>query len=130
MLDINLPGVVTEVTDAFQRYERALVDNDVTALDRLFWNSPHTLRYGVNENLYGYAAIAAFRSGRPPLDLTRQLSNTVIVGYGRDMATANTEFRRTGSKFSGRQSHVWLRTAEGWQIAAAHVSLIPAPSAP
>jgi Protein of unknown function (DUF3225) len=129
MLEINIPEVVAEVTEAFARYERALVANDVAALDLLFWNSPHTLRFGIAENLYGYDAIAAFRSGRPPIDLTRRLDNTVIVSYGRDLATANTEFQRPGSKLIGRQSHVWLRTEAGWRITAAHVSLMPAPRA-
>jgi len=126
MLEINIPEVVAEVTEAFARYERALVANDVEVLDALFWNSPHTLRFGIAENLYGYEAIAAFRSGRPPINLTRRLDNTVIISYGRDLATANTEFRREGSRLTGRQSHVWLRTTEGWRIAAAHVSLMPA----
>jgi hypothetical protein len=130
MLEINIPEVVAEVTEAFRRYERALVDNDVAALDGLFWNSPSTLRFGIGENLYGYEAISAFRNGRPPIDLTRQLKNTMIVSYGRDMATANTEFQRPGSKMSGRQSHVWLRTENGWRIAAAHVSLLPVPAVP
>jgi len=129
MLEINIPEVVAEVTAAFRRYERALVENDVAALDMLFWNSPHTLRFGIGENLYGYEAIAAFRSGRPPINLARRLMNTVIVSYGRDMATANTEFQREGSKVTGRQSHVWLRTEGGWRIAAAHVSLMPPPAA-
>jgi hypothetical protein len=128
VLDINIPEVVAEVTEAFRRYERALIANDVATLDMLFWHSPHTLRFGVGENLYGYDAIAAFRSGRPPINLTRQLMNTVIVSYGRDMATANTEFQREGSRLTGRQSHVWLRTDEGWRIVAAHVSLMPAPA--
>ena len=129
MLEINIPEVVAEVTEAFQRYERALVTNDVSALDALFWNSPNTLRFGIGENLYGYEAIAAFRNGRPPMDLTRRLMNTVISSYGRDLATANTEFQRDGSTMTGRQSHVWLRTERGWRIAAAHVSLMPAPAA-
>jgi hypothetical protein len=129
MLELNIPEVIAEVTEAFTRYERALVTNDVAVLDMLFWNSPYTLRFGTGENLYGYDAIAAFRNGRPPIDLTRQLKNTVIVSYGRDLATANTEFQREGSKFTGRQSHVWLRTEAGWRIAAAHVSLMPAPAA-
>jgi hypothetical protein len=128
MLEVNIPEVVAEVTEAFRRYERALIDNDVAVLDTLFWNSPHTLRFGVGENLYGYDSIAAFRSGRAPINLTRELRNTVIVSYGRDLATANTEFRREGSKLTGRQSHVWLRTDDGWRIAAAHVSLMPAPA--
>ncbi len=125
MIEINIPDVVAEVTEAFGRYERALVENDVAALDELFWNNPRTLRFGIAENLYGYDAIKAFRTGRSPINLTRELRNTVIVSYGRDMATANTEFQREGSKLTGRQSHVWVRTEDGWRIAAAHVSLMP-----
>ncbi len=126
MLEMNIPEVVAEVTAAFQRYERALVKNDVEVLDSLFWNNPNTLRYGIAENLYGYDAIASFRGSRPPMDLTRELKNTKIVSYGRDFATANTEFQRVGSSMTGRQSHVWVRTKDGWRIAAAHVSLMPA----
>ena len=69
MMEINIPEVVAEVEKAFARYERALVTNDVAELDALFWKSPHTLRYGATENLYGYDEIAAFR-GRgvsPPI---------------------------------------------------------------
>ena len=126
MLEINIPEVVAEVEDAFQRYERALVDNDVQVLDALFWDNPRTLRFGVNENLYGYGAIKSFRNTRPPINLSRKLRNTVIVSYGRDIATANTEFQRDGSNLTGRQSHVWMRTEIGWRIVAAHVSLMPA----
>jgi hypothetical protein len=129
MHEINIPEIVSEVREAFERYERALVANDVEALDGLFWNSPHALRFGIGENLYGHAAIAAFRSGRPQINLTRHLANTVIVTYGRDFATANTEFQREGSAVTGRQSHVWVRTEQGWRIAAAHVSLMPLPNA-
>jgi hypothetical protein len=125
MLEINLPVVLAEVTDAFYRYERALVTNDVAALDAMFWNSEFTLRYGIAENLYGYEAIAAFRSTRAPIDLTRELMQTTITTFGRDFATANTEFRRIGATVSGRQSHTWIRTDEGWKIASAHVSLLP-----
>lgn len=130
MIEINIPEVVAEVTEAFTRYERALIANDVAELDALFWASPHTLRYGVGENLYGYDAIAAFRTKRPPMDLTRRLMNTVITTYGRDTATVNTEFQRIGVTATGRQSHMWLRTPVGWQIAAAHVSLLSPPRPP
>ena len=124
MIEINIPEVVAEVTAAFTRYEQALLANDVSELDLLFWDSPHTLRFGINENLYGHDAITSFRVGRPAIDLTRRLMNTVITTYGRDLATANTEFQRVGGAIPGRQSHVWLRTDEGWRISAAHVSLL------
>ena len=63
--EINLPYVVAEVTAAFERYETALVNNDVAVLDELFWKNPLTLRYGVTENLYGHAEIAKFRGALP-----------------------------------------------------------------
>jgi Protein of unknown function (DUF3225) len=104
MLEINHPDVLAEVTAAFRRYEQALIANDVAVLDSLFWKGPLALRYGVGENLYGHDAIARFRATRPPINLARQLRNTVIVTYGRDVATANTEFQREGAKVSGSKA--------------------------
>ena len=119
---VNLPRVVIEVTAAFNRYEQALVTNDVAVLDELFWKSPLTLRYGATENLYGHDEIAQFRGARSPTGLARRLVKVVITTYGTDFATANCEFERGGK--SGRQSHSWIRTSDGWRIAAAHVSLL------
>jgi hypothetical protein len=127
MMDINIPEVVAEVEKAFARYERALVTNDIAELDALFWKSPHTLRYGATENLYGYDEIAAFRAGRSPANLARDLIKTVITTYGRDFATANAEFKRSSAASTGRQSQTWIRINEGWRVVAAHVSLLPAP---
>jgi hypothetical protein len=121
-MEINLPQVLAEVTAAFERYEQALNANDVAVLDDSFWNSPHTLRYGLGENLYGRDQILAFRKGRPAVDLKRKLLRTVITTYGRDMATANCEFLKVDSNRRGRQSQTWMRTAEGWRVVAAHVS--------
>jgi hypothetical protein len=126
-MKINDPAVLAEMTALFERYEKALVGNDVAVLDELFWNNPLTLRYGTGENLYGYAAIAAFRAARSAAGLERTLSNTVITTYGADFATANTEFRRANSTKTGRQSQTWVRMPEGWRIVAAHVSLIDLP---
>ena len=123
-MDVNLPDVLAEVTAAFERYEAALVSNDVAVLDELFWNSPHTLRYGATENLVGYDAIQAFRAGRPSQGLAREIFNTVITTYGHDFATANTEFRRVGQTRTGRQSQTWMRTPQGWRVVSAHVSLL------
>ena len=124
MPEVNLPAVLAEVTAAFARYEQALVSNDVAVLDELFWDSPLTLRYGAAENLYGHAAIKAFRGGRSPAGLARTTRNTVITSYGRDFATANTEFLRDGMNGKvGRQSQTWVRTPAGWRVVAAHVSV-------
>jgi hypothetical protein len=123
-MDINIPEVVAEVTAAFERYEQALVSNNIAVLDELFWQSPQTLRYGVTENLYGYEQIADFRKSRSSVNLERTLINTVITTYGRKFATANTEFQRQGSNRTGRQSQTWMLTENGWRIVTAHVSLL------
>ena len=125
MPEINLPETVAEVTAAFERYERALVGNDVAVLTELFWQSPHTIRYGVAENLKGWQAIVDFRQARPAVDLERDLIDTVITTYGRDFATASTEYRRRQSGRRGRQMQTWVRTPDGWRVVAAHVSLLP-----
>ena len=122
--DINIPEVLDDVTAAFYRYEDALVNNRVEVLDELFLDSPHTLRYGATENLYGYREIQAFRAGRPSKGLERELLRVVITSYGHDFATANCEFQRVGSSATGRQSQTWMRTAQGWRVVAAHVSLL------
>ena len=123
-MQINLPHALAEMEVAFARYEDALVNNKVDVLDELFWNSPHTLRYGATENLYGFEAIQAFRASRPSQGLQRTCMNTVITTYGEDFATANTEFQRDGVARTGRQSQTWMRTPEGWRVVAAHVSLL------
>ncbi len=128
-MDINLPEVHAEVCAAFARYEDALVHNRVELLDELFWASEHTVRYGVAENLVGIAAIRAFRAARSPAGLARRLHRTVITTFGRDAATAMTEFQREGSNKTGRQSQTWCRIDGRWVVVAAHVSLIDAPGA-
>jgi hypothetical protein len=120
---VNDPMVVAEVTAEFERYETALLDNDIVTLDALFWNSPLTLRYGVGERLYGYDAIAAFRAARAGGSPRRVLANTIVTTFGHDFATVNTEFHRAGETRAGRQSQTWVRTANGWRIVSAHVSL-------
>jgi hypothetical protein len=124
--DINRAGVLSEVTEAFTRYEAALVGNDVAALDQMFWDSAFTLRYGIGENLYGIEAIRAFRQARNPTGLARRLQNIVITTFGADLATANAEFHRAGQPI-GRQSQTWVRLAQGWRVVAAHVSFVKEP---
>jgi len=128
MPEIDIPEVKAEVEAAFAEYERALVENDVAALDRLFFDRPTTIRYGGTENLYGYSEIAAFRAARSPTGLARRLKRTVITTYGRDFAVASTLFERdTAPGKVGRQMQTWVRTDEGWRVAAAHVSVIDQP---
>lgn len=121
---INLPDVLQEITAVFERYEDALVHNKVDVLDELFWPAPSTVRYGVGENLVGIEQIRAFRAARSTSGLARTLANTVITTFGRDFATAMTEFTRPGMQGIGRQSQTWVRCDEGWRVVAAHVSVL------
>ena len=124
-MDIDLPEVVAEVRAAFDRYETALVKNDVNALDGFFRDDSRTVRYGVNENLYGYGEIATFRAARSPVALGRKLSRTVITTYGRDFAVASTLYERpTEPGRIGRQMQTWVRFPDGWRVVAVHVSLM------
>lgn len=124
-MDIDIPDVRAEMEAAFARYEAAILANDVPTLNALFRCAPETIRYGMAENLYGHDEIAAFRSARSPTGLARHLARTVITTYGRDAAVASTLFRRsTMPGRLGRQMQTWIRFPEGWQIVAAHVSLI------
>ena len=124
---VNLPAVLAEVRSAFARYEQALTLNEVGVLDHLFWDSATTVRYGAGENLIGFAEIRAFRAARPSSGLMRTLHDTIITTYGRDCATACTEFTREGSARIGRQTQTWIRTSGGWKVVAAHVSVIDRP---
>nr|WP_198912680.1 oxalurate catabolism protein HpxZ [Acetobacter musti] len=125
-MKIDDPDVLREVTEASDRYEAALMANDVDTLDVLFRDAPETLRYGVGENLYGFSEIAEFRKTRTGGSPQRDVIRRVITTYGPDMATVNLEFRRKGGSRTGRQSQTWLRTDEGWRIVTAHVSLMEA----
>ena len=124
-MEINLPQPLEELGQAFARYERAVMDNDPATLEELFWNSPHTLRYGIAENLYGWEEICAYRrrrageGGAPRRNITRK----VLTTYGRDFGTANIEYLRPASGRTGRQSQTWMRTPGGWRVVAAHVSM-------
>ena len=119
-MEINNPTVLAEVSAAFQRYQDAIIDNDVAVLNELFWDNALTLRYGTGENLYGHAAIASFRTTRTAAQHAREETKRVVTCYGRDFATTNIEFTR-GMRL-GRQSQAWARMPEGWRIVAAHVS--------
>jgi len=127
-MENDLSDVIAEVKAEFERYEQALVSNDVAALNKLFHNDPRTIRYGGSENLYGYSEIAAFRAARSPLGLARALSRTVISSYGRDCAIASTLYHRANAAGKvGRQMQTWVRFTEGWRVVAAHVSMIDEP---
>ena len=119
-MEINNPAVLAEITRQFNRYQQAIIDNEIAVLNELFWDNTHTIRYGTGENLYGHEEIAAYRGTRDPRSVQRVVGKTVVTSYGQDAATTNIEFVRGNRK--GRQSQAWIRMPEGWRIVAAHVS--------
>ena len=121
-MTIDDPHVLAEVSAAFHDYERALMADDVPALDRLFADAPTTIRYGVGEVLYGADEIRAFRRGRGGSP-QRRLGRVAITSYGDSFATANAEFFREGSDRRGRQSQTWVKFPDGWKVVSAHVSI-------
>lgn len=122
----NRPEVVAEVRDLFERYEQALIDKNVDVLDGTFWDSPHTIRYSLHENGYGFPDIHAHRVRRPPgPGIKERRIRLEILTLGRDIATTNLEFKVRGHDLIGRQSQTWVRFPDqGWKVVAAHVSTV------
>lgn len=121
-MEINDPVVMAEVTEAFERYERALIENDLPTLLSYFRDDPGTIRYGLADAQYGFAEIQDFRRSTPVAAPPRTLHRTMVAAFGADVAVVNTEFVPDGSGATGRQSQTWLRTVDGWKIVSAHVS--------
>jgi hypothetical protein len=125
---INDAKTVAELQELYPLYEKALVDNDVDTLTKMFWAATQVMRFGVTENLYGIEELEAFRKGRSPVGLARVVKRLDIVAFGEDVGSITLEFERNGvdgKVIRGRQSQMWVRMAEGWRIVAAHVSLLP-----
>jgi hypothetical protein len=121
----NIPEVVAEIRELFERYEKALVDKNVEVLDDTFWKSPHTIRWTPVEHGYGSDEIHAQRVRRPPGPGTKESRRRLeIRTLGRDIATVNLEYKVRGKDQIGRQTQTWVRFPEGWKVINAHVSVI------
>jgi len=127
-MQINDPATIAELRELYPLYEAALVLNDVETLTRMFWASPHAIRLGAGENLYGIEEIEAFRKSRPAVNLARRMLRLEVITFGVDFGSITLEFERDGPNgvVRGRQSQVWVRLHEGWRIVSAHVSILPA----
>lgn len=126
-MKINDTEVVAELHALYPKYEAALMANDAETLTKMFWASPHAMRFGISENLYGIEEIESFRKGRSPVNLARTVRRLDVVTFGDDFGSVTLEFERVvnGRTISGRQSQVWVRFPEGWRIVSAHVSSLP-----
>ena len=122
----NIPEIVEEIRDLFERYEQALIEKDVEVLDGTFWNSPHTIRLANYEHGYGFDRIHAHRVARPPGPGSKEKRLRLdIVTIGRDVATVTLVYKVRGQNMIGRQMQTWVRFLDvGWKVVAAHVSMI------
>jgi len=127
--EVDLPPVVAEVRTVFEVYERALLANDIEALNDFFFAASSTVRFGIAEHAFGIDSVRLQRAGLPRTHPERQLMNTVINSIGTDVAIVSTEFTAPNTTKLGRQTQTWVRFAAGWKIVAAHVSQIDPPIA-
>ncbi len=125
-LTINIPEVVEEVRQHFERYEQALIDKDIDVLDATFWNDPRTIRLAPNQHGYGFDEIHRHRVARPPGPGTKEKRYRVdILTFGRDFATVSLVYKVRGADRTGRQTQTWVRFPDhGWKVVGAHVSTI------
>jgi hypothetical protein len=121
---LNRPDVVAELRAVFDRYESALVANDLVALDELFWNDPRTERIGLADRQHGFAEVHAVRRDLERQTPPRTLRDLVITTFGAGVGVITTEFVTDDPAIPlGRQSQTWVRFPEGWRVVAAHVSV-------
>ena len=120
-MQINRSDVVAEVGAAFADYEQALLDGDTARIVGHFWDSPHTLRYGLADHQLSGDEHRAWRAGQSALPAGRRLFDTRITTFGTDAAVVNTFFDYPDGT-AGRQSQTWIRQPDGWRIVSAHVS--------
>ncbi len=122
----NIPKIVAEVRARFERYEQALIDKNVDALDDTFWNSPLTIRLAMHEHGYGFDDIHAHRVARPPgPGIKEKRLRLDILTLGRDFAHVSLEFKVRGKDLIGRQTQTWARLPDvGWKVVFAHVSTV------
>lgn len=126
--DIDQAVVHDEIRICFERYEQALMANDVQALNDFFWQDARVTRYGIADRQCGHEELVAYRQSVPPPDFTRQLHGVRINTWGADMAVVMCEFTRSDTDLRGFQTQTWARLPEGWKIVSAHVSMIPWPA--
>jgi Protein of unknown function (DUF3225) len=128
LADVGTPwrtAAETEVRQQFDRYEQALRAHAIDTLNDFFVDSPQTVRFGTSEENYGKESIDTWRRLCVPVHPYRQTHHVVLVALTPQVVCVSCEFTDPNTVGTGRQSQTWLRTADGWKIAMAHVSVRP-----
>lgn len=121
---MTLPDA-SELLAAFWAYERALMANDLEALDALFAPGPDTLRGDAAGILVGHDAISAFRKGRGGAPARGIVDVEVRVISESSALIVAVTAPLTGGR--GQQTQLWQLVDTAWRVSAAHVSL-PTPA--
>lgn len=127
MPETNIESVRKALDTEACLYEEALMANDADRLIEFFWDSPHAVRYGPNEHLYGSEAISRFRANRTMKTLQRRVIRREVTTLGESTGFVNVQFERTidGELQQGRMSQTWFCFPDlGWKIVSAHVSSV------
>lgn len=121
---MNDPAVVAGVRAAFDRYEKALVDNDLDALDGWFHDGDEVVRLAFGEVQLGGAEVAAARRAVPFQTPPRVAERVEVRAWGDAVAGVYAVFRLEGTAQRVHQSQTWARLDGGWRVVAAHVSTV------
>ena len=109
-----------ELLAAFEAYERAILANDLEALDAAFAPRPTSMRADAAGLLVGHDAISDFRGlrgGVPPREIVRL--ETRILAPGIVLLVSVSCYHDGGQ---GVQTQIWEQLDGRWLITAAHVT--------
>lgn len=112
--------IPADLFTAFELYERAILANDIDALDAAFAPGAQTMRGDAAGLLIGHDAISAFRSVRGGVP-ARTIERVEYRPLGTDSALLVSVSRYDGGG-TGLQTQVWQRIDGQWLITAAHVT--------
>jgi len=112
---------VAELSD---RYEAALMANDVDAVNGYFWRDDRVLRFGIADAQRGYDELVEWRTTAAPVSPSRVILSRDVTALAPGVVAVDIQFRDGDAPFTGRQTQTWVRLADGWRIARAHVSII------
>ncbi|CAD5994855.1 AtzH-like domain-containing protein [Agreia sp. COWG] len=112
--------------EAFWGYERALVENDIAALDAAFAPGDTTMRGDAGGLLVGHDRISAFRGARGGAPVRRIVSVHVRVLSGEYALIVSENEPASGGR--GLVTQLWARHADAarWVVESAQVAGAPA----